>query len=329
MAFRHASVWKTILLPGGFPCICGVISSPAAEPVKVLILTGRSDLPYHDWRETTACLRGLLARTGRFEVIVNEEPRGVTAEALEGYDLLAVNYNGPRWPAATESAVESFVRNGKGLLAFHQASYGSFFGHAFKNGKWSAGPPGSGWPAFPQMIGASWDPEKIGHARRGVFPAEWTQPDHPIRRSLPAQFLINDEIYHRLTLSPGVQVLAEAFSPKELGGTGQREPMVWIRPYGRGRVFFTTLGHDAMAFYQPGFINAMARGAEWAAGQVTLDPIDPHHPPTTVNPIRLLAVTGGHGYPVSFYRMRQPSGRGVDACLFARAGIRPPIGKQL
>jgi hypothetical protein len=50
-----------------------------------------------------------------------------------------------------------------------------------------------------------------------------------------------------------------------MGGTGEREPLVWTNAYGKGRVFFTTLGHDALAFDQPGMRVLIARGVEWAA----------------------------------------------------------------
>lgn len=237
----------------------------AAAPVKVLLVTGHADLPYHRWQETTACLGSILASGGRFDLRVVEEPRGLSAAALEGYDVLVVNYHGPRWPATAERAVEDFVRLGQGLFAFHHASYGPFFGHEFRDRKWRQGPAGSGWEEFPKMIGATWDPAKLGHARRGGFSVEWKDPQHPICRGLPASWLADDELYHRLTLFPGVRVLADALSPADKGGTGQREPQVWTNRYGRGRVVFTTLGHDAKAFYQPGMVATIARCVEWAA----------------------------------------------------------------
>jgi type 1 glutamine amidotransferase len=117
-----------------------------------LIVTGNADLPYHRWQETTASLRAILEQTGRFEVRVTEEPRGLTVEALQEYDAVVLNYNGSRWPASAETALESFVRQGKGLLAFHQAIYGTFFGQEFRDQKWHEGPPASGWGAFPKEI---------------------------------------------------------------------------------------------------------------------------------------------------------------------------------
>lgn len=243
----------------------GAVAGWAAAPLKVLVLTGSSDLPYHRWQATTASVRGILEENRRCAVAINETPRDLTAEMLVGFDAVVINYHGPRWPAAAESAVEAFVRAGKGLVTFHQGCYGPFFGHEFRDKKWRDGPAGAAWPEYPRMIGATWDLAKLGHARRGIFPVEWQLPEHPVCRGLATSFEANDELYHRLTLAPGVQVLASAMSPKTMGGTGEREPLVWTNAYGKGRVFFTTLGHDALAFDQPGMRALIARGVEWAA----------------------------------------------------------------
>ena len=51
---------------------------PAADKVNVLFLTGQTDLPYHDWRESAPYLRGVLERTGRFNVKMLEQVAGAT-----------------------------------------------------------------------------------------------------------------------------------------------------------------------------------------------------------------------------------------------------------
>ena len=98
-----------------------VPDAPYFEPNKIraLIVTGRNN---HDWRTTTPFLRRILEVTGRFDVRVTEEPMSMGAESLQPYDVLIVNYCGPRWSPATEKAVEDFVRQGKGLVAIHAAS---------------------------------------------------------------------------------------------------------------------------------------------------------------------------------------------------------------
>lgn len=285
--------------------ICMALAT-AATPnrVRVLFLTGETDLPYHDWRVTTPFLRNVLTDTGRFEVKVLEDVRGMTARSLSGYDVLVLNYNGPRWGKEAETAVEEFVRSGKGLISLHGVTYGELYGQEF-NKRWSVSSTGDkGWLAYPELIGATWEPAKIGHGARHVFPVKWVNRDHPISRGLDESFPANDELYHRLDLLPNTKVLASAYSAPETGGTGKNEPIVWMAPFGAGRTLHITLGHNLSAMIQPGFLAAFARGTEWAAtGEVTLPtkiavPLQPKK-----DAARLLVVTGGHSYSSAFYTL--------------------------
>ena len=68
-----------------------------------------------------------------------------------------------------------------------------------------------------------------------------------------------------------IDLIATAFSAPDTGGTGEHEPMLFAIPFGKGRVFHTTLGHDVNAMRCVGFIATLQRGAEWAAtGKVTV-----------------------------------------------------------
>ena len=284
-------MWR-LLIPGALAASC-----LAQPPVRVLIVTGQTDMQFHRWDETTPFLRDLLTRTGRFAVKVTEEPRGLNEAALRDYDLMIVNYNGPRWGAGPERAVEEFVRSGRGLLSFHQCSYGEFFGQRFEK-RWVRGPD-EGWRGWADLLGATWKPENIGHAPRGVFTVNWANRPHPVSQGLAASFIANDELYHRLDLKPDVQVLATAFDDPKNGGSGKHEPMIWTVAFGQGRTAHLTLGHDVSAMYHAGFRTAFSRAAEWAAtGEVTLPP-----EPITPAPVRALVVTGGHSYPASFYSL--------------------------
>jgi len=62
--------------------------------------------------------------------------------------------------------------------------------------------------------------------------------------------------------------LGRVFLGKDKGGTGTNEPMVWVIPFGKGRVFTTVLGHvmgdENVAIRCVGFKTVMLRGTEWA-----------------------------------------------------------------
>jgi type 1 glutamine amidotransferase len=240
---------------------------PAPPRLRVLILTGAMD-PSHDWRTTTPLVREALEKTGRFEVQVAEKVAGLTARDLAAYDALVLHYNGPRWGPETEGAVEEFIRSGKGMVALHGVSYGVFFGMEFREKRWRPSATGDpGWTAYADMLGATWPPDKIGHARRQVFTVKWVGREHPIARGLEETFLADDELYHRMDLRPNAQVLATAFSDPAANGTGRDEPVIWAVPFGRGRVVHMTLGHDTKSMSQPGFIAAFTRSAEWVAAR--------------------------------------------------------------
>jgi len=242
------------------------LASLGAQPapkIKVLILTGANN---HQWTATTPVLREILEQTGRFEVRVNEEGRGNGPETFAPYDVLLLNYNdykqtaGPWWDYRARQAMLDFVRSGKGLVSYHSSN----------NAFW-------GWDEFDKLVGGTWR-ETAGHAPYHAYVVKIVDADHAITRGMPASFSENDELYHQLSMQPGIHVLATAWDdPKNCWkadqgcGTGKDEPLVWTLNYGVGRVFQTALGHDVKAMQSAGFRLTLARGTEWAAtGAVTI-----------------------------------------------------------
>lgn len=255
-----------------------------ASPIRVLILDGQSGGPYHNWKLTTPILREELEETGLFQVTV------ITAPPSDGdfsgfdpkfsnYQVIVSNYDAPDWPEALRSQFEQYISNGGGLVVVHAAD------NAFPN-----------WPAYNLMIGiGGWRgrTEKAGphwyisedklvsdstpglagnHGNRLPFQIVSRQPEHPIMKGLPPVWMhAADELYDSLR-GPGknMTVLATAHSDPKNKGTGRDEPMVMVVRYGKGRIFHTTMGHDATALSCVGFITLFQRGTEWAAsGNVT------------------------------------------------------------
>ena len=270
--------------------------------IRVLILSGRNN---HDWRSTTPFLKELLAGSGRFDVRVSEEPAGLTAEALAPYDLLVLDYCGPRWGATAEQAVEEFVRAGKGLVAVHGANYAFGEMEVLGDGHVRTGIIEPPWPEYAKMVGGAWieGPPKTAHGDRHSFKVKFIDRSHPVAAGMPESFIATDELYHNPRMEPQAHILATAYSDPATRGTGNDEPILWTVGYGKGRTFYTALGHNPAAMSEPGFIDTFLRGCEWAAtGKVTLPPqasLYAREP----DAVKILVVTGGHDYDSEFYTL--------------------------
>jgi hypothetical protein len=247
--------------------------APQPAKLQVLIITGQNTT--HDWRSSTPVLRRILEDSARFEVRVTEEFRGAGADTLAPYDVVLLNYYESkradlRWGDSADNALLNFIRNGKGLVVYH------FSLAAFEN-----------WTEYGKICAGNWRANNGHHSARHDFTVTVRDPDHPITLGLKTNFAeANDELYANLQWQPAgaFHVLATAWDDHSLYRQGERqplvgpgaaEPMLWTVDYGKGRVFVTTLGHDAEAMKNAGFAVTLARGTEWAAsGKVTI-PVPP------------------------------------------------------
>ncbi|MCW5981239.1 MAG: ThuA domain-containing protein [Bryobacteraceae bacterium] len=294
-----AALGATLALSAAAQTVPGLFFKEGA--IRVLLISGRNN---HDWRTTTPILRRILEQSGRFDVRVVQEPGGLNAIAVAPYDVIVLDYNGPRWGQPAETAVGNAVRTGKGLVVVHGASYAFGEMELLADNHKRTGIKEPPWTDFAEMTGASWTdgPPKSGHGKRHIFDVKFTDPQHPIARGMPPSFRISDELYHNLVLKPGIKVLARALDSLDIGGTGKEEPVLWTLTYGQGRVFHTTLGHDASSMDAPGFIASFARGVEWAAsGKVTL-PGEIALDAPNKDALRVQLVIGGHDFAPTLWR---------------------------
>jgi len=257
----------------------------SAQTTPVLLIDGQSN---HDWQHTTPLLKKILEETGLFRVEVwTTPPKGSDFSSFhppfDRFKAVISNYNdfggGSAWPADVQAAFERYVKGGGGFISYHAAD------NAFAD-----------WPAYNLIIGiGGWEgrDEKSGsywyfrdgklvsdptpgpagaHGARKPFQITVRDRNHPITRGLPEVWMhAADELYNHMR-GPGenMTVLATAYSDPQNHGTGHDEPMLMALRYGQGRIFHTTLGHDAEAIRSVDFIVTFARGVEWAAtGKVT------------------------------------------------------------
>ena len=258
-------------------------ANAAEERLSVLIVDGQNN---HAWQETTPLIKQILKGSGKFRVDVATSP--AAGEDMSGfqpkfsdYDVVVSNYNGEPWSEQTQQSFEKYVAGGGGFVCVHAAdnsfpnwaAYNRMIGLGGWGGRTEKDGPYVRWKEQQRRFTRDRSPGRGGsHGKRIPFMVVVRDSDHPITQGLPSSFMQNrDELYAELRgPAENMHILATGFSAPDSGGTSEHEPLLMTVQFGNGRVFHTTLGHDAEAIQGVAFQVTLQRGTEWAAtGRVT------------------------------------------------------------
>ena len=254
------------------------------KKLRALIIDGQNN---HDWKSTTPLLKKALETSGRFQQVdvatapaAKHDNSGFRPK-FANYDVVVSNYNGDRWPAATEKDFEAYIAGGGGFVTVHAAD-NSFpdwpaYNRMIGVGGWGGRSQDSGPHVYLDEQGKTVRDQSPGHGGHHGQQHEFTlrsrDAKHPIMRGLPPLWMhTQDELYDSLRgPAESLHVLATTYAEPGKGGSGRNEPMLMTIEYGKGRVFHTVLGHADYSMNCVGFITTFQRGAEWAAtGEVTI-----------------------------------------------------------
>lgn len=235
-------------------------TAPAAAQKKnpdgapVLLLTG-GQREHHGYRDQAFYLARALEDTGRSRVTIAEDAAILETPAMARYALIIVNADRRdpefRLTEGQQRALLDFVRSGRGYVSIHGAD--------------NAAPD---WlPEMKQMLGGIFSHRGApdGKTRKGTYTIHIAPDAGPVASGLH-DFEIRDELYYQMQMEPDVTPLATA------AYDGHDWPVAWTRPYGRGRVFHTVLGHRDFGpekddpLRNPDLLALVIRGVEWAAG---------------------------------------------------------------
>jgi type 1 glutamine amidotransferase len=113
------------------------------------------------------------------------------------------------------------------------------------------------------MVGGQW----VAHPGGVIdYDVDITKPSDPIVKGLKKKFPMKSEQYY-MQVDPVDEVLATTTFSGEYAPwiKGVVMPVVWKKYYGKGRVFYTSLGHVAADFAVPEAKTIVERGMLWAA----------------------------------------------------------------
>lgn len=241
------------------------------KPRKLLVFdlnVGRFGHPSIPYANLAMQLMG--KKTGAFEATVSSDPQMLEPDKLKTFDAIYLN-NTIGDIFATKEARDgfaAFMANGGGLIANHAVTVTV-----------------TGWPEFGEILGGRGASHRMTDERVWINTED---PSNPITKTFDGKpFEYADEIFRyqppysrdkvRVLLS--VDPIRTDMNQGRCFGQCLRDdndyPVAWIRNYGKGRVFYTTLGHNPHVFWEPRLLSMFLAATQFALGDLTVDATPP------------------------------------------------------
>ena len=250
------------------------------KPRKILVttLTMRNGQP---WKSSSAsaipvmsyALEQMGRRTGAYQAVFDNDVEMFRPERLKAFDAVCfANTAGVLFEdMELRESLLSFVAGGKGLIGIHDA-IATFVQY----------PKYDQWPSFGQMLGGT---ENGGHPWNGeVMTLKAEDAKHPLVKMFRGlEFKIADQAFQlqepsfrdRLRVLLSIDTSKTDMNQGRCAGNCAREdgdyPVSWIRQYGKGRVFYSSVGHNPYVFWTPQLLGHFLAGIQFALGDLEAD----------------------------------------------------------
>ena len=251
---RHA-----LVLLAGLSLGLATAAEIAPEPGKVLVytrnhVTNGKGFVHDNITASVTAVKELCGEKG-IACDSSDDPSVFTPENLKNYKaVIFSNSNNEAFADPAQSkAFTAYVENGGGFVGIHSAS-----GSERMN------------PDFKRILGGTFK----WHTPNQKFTVVVADKNHPSTAKLPAEWNWKDEGY-LCDLVPDLHVMLEmdttsvANPPREkwaMKFEGNRFPLAWCHQVGRGRSFYTALGHDIASYSDPAFRGHIQGGILWVLG---------------------------------------------------------------
>ncbi len=237
------------------------LTLPKGKGPRLLLfekINGFKDTPSVD--AARAALTDMARRKG-WRLVTTEQGGAFNPRTLAQFDaVIWNNISGDVLTLSQRKAFQRFLQNGGGFVGLHG----------------SAGDPVYFWDWYPDtLIGARF----AGHPMEPQFQEARiaVNRQHPLAGHLPAEWRMTDEWYSfktnprakganvLLTLDESTYTRVGRFGePLDMGAD---HPLAWTQCMGRGRMFYSAIGHMPETYSQPQNVALMEDAVAWAAGK--------------------------------------------------------------
>ena len=237
------------------------------KPRKLLVMD------QHNWHEPVPhanhALEVMGKTTGAFEVVFSNDLDNLKYDKIRQFD--AVMLNSSELDITSDPALREglfrFVREGGGLGGLHAAIWSPAY-----------------WPEFMEMYSGSEGPHRIEKATW-----KFDDADSPITKAFGGQPYTYTDEYYRMTDTgrygkyysrEKVHVLFSVDMEKTPEFNSGRAPFIrkdndyaisWIKGYGKGRLFYCSLGHTVEMFFDPKINEFLLAAVQFILGDLPTD----------------------------------------------------------
>ena len=217
-------------------------------------------------------LQEMGKKTGAFDVVITRDPRVFEKETLATFDAVLFNNtvgNQFENPRLRQNLIE-FIYGGGGFMGIHGTTVAFW--------RWGAN-AGDDWQEFGRMLGG-----------RGANHREMQEqvvmkvdsPGHPLMTPFPSNgFELSDEFFRvhgpysrdRVRVLFSIDTKKTDLSAKPHEREDKDYACAWVRHYGRGRVFHSTVGHNPYQFWDPTILKFYLGATQFALGDLPVPTI--------------------------------------------------------
>lgn len=229
----------------------------------------------------------LAGEKGAWRADFSDQYVDLLPESLARYDALVLmnttNLKVEKYPFVSHAIID-FVKSGKGLAAIHAAVDG--FNDA---------------PELLHMIGGKFAGHPWGGG--GTWSFRNDDPKNPLNAMFPSEpFAFSDEIYLQrapffsrqaehllLSLNLDDPKTGEALAKsRDMRRPDGMYPVAWTRRFGKGRIFYSSFGHDERAWCDARIVRHLFAGLQYALRDLDADdrPSDPEMLPAPPQPAK-------------------------------------------